>query len=102
MKHFIGWRPVQLMAGAALAFLAQGVIAPPIAEASCGHYVFSGVRTESGQPPTVQNVPAEGLPPSVPAAPCTGPMCSRPMPAPLTAPAPPVRALQDFCADDLN
>src|SRR5262245_45096360 len=82
----IGLPSVPLWAGALLALLAGGGLAPP-ARASCGDYVTMAADPGSRQPhahPLPSDTPSRpALPP-----PCRGPTCSPATPPPLTLPAP--------------
>lgn len=79
---------LQLTLGVAIALAAHLLLAPSV-HASCGHYVVIGQQNNSQLMSQDVQAPSDRLPPAVPTVPCSGPMCSRHLPAPLL-PIPPV------------
>ena len=73
-----GWRWLRLLAGVVLPLLAGMLAAPATARATCGDYVLL-----DGRPVPPHSSEAPPAPPPQP-RPCSGPLCSRPTPLPLT------------------
>src|SRR5437879_2527537 len=81
-------RSLLVLAGAPLALLVLGWLAPGSARATCGDYVVMG--KSAGHATTDGQTAAHDFGGEKPApSPCTGPLCSRRAPLPVVPPAPP-------------
>jgi hypothetical protein len=76
----------------AVSLLLGGALSPSVARAGCGDHVLL-----PGQAPAQAAVPTGPVSPLPgPAAPCTGPNCSRPLPLPLAPVAPVEQAVEPW------
>jgi hypothetical protein len=99
MGHFEKLLSARILLPAILVALAQGVLVPSRARASCGDYVLVGGQTiaHSGAEPAAMNARGPRLDQvaSVPAGPCpcSGPQCSQNPPRPVGVPVAPVTSV---------